>query len=134
MAFPTIPVLGAAALAYVFRDKIKAMLSPSPKLTPAGYVTELKQNALYAGIAAMFPAGGTDPTVGSNHLKAYLTSVGFDVLTQPSLQSATEAQKFAAGQAAYWIFVAKWTKPGKYVEGPADPAIGAVMFTPLPVA
>lgn len=134
MAFPTVPVVAAAAAAFIFRDKIVAFFRPKPSTTPAGYVTELSQNQAYAGVAMMSPSGGTDPTIGSNHLRAYLTNVGFQVLSTPVLRSSDDAQKFSLGQPAAWTFTAKWTKPDRYVTGPADPAIGMIQFVPMPAS
>lgn len=133
MAFPTLPVLAGLGLAtFIFRDKIASTFRKTPATTPAGYVTELQQNKTYAGVAMMSASGGNDPSVGSAHLKTYLTNAGFQVLTDPALRSSDDASKFSMGQPAAWIFTAKWTKSDRYVTSPPDPAIGMVQFVPMP--
>lgn len=137
MSFPTVPVLAGVGLAaYFFRDKIMGLFAKgyNPSGAPAGYVSTLDQNRVYIASAVMSPSGGIDTQIGSQHLKAYLTTSGFQVLTEPVLKSADEALKYSKGLPATWIAQVKWTRPEKYVTGPADPAVSMVMFTPIPAA
>jgi hypothetical protein len=123
-----------------------------PKGMP-GVVSQLQKGRTYA-VRAMFdveamawmmgyselPDGGAEvvPDQGgaSRYLRAIFEQAGFKVLSDPTLRSELEGQKFLGGDPSEWVLTAQWQKSTPYVD--LDPAVQKIIpmatFTILPVA
>ncbi len=97
-------------------------------------VSTLVKGTTYGVLVNLKGIGSSDITAAAKFLSDYFMSVGFDVLSTPTLRSPEDSSAFVGNQPSNWIFNARWTVDAPYVAGSGSPNINGATFTPLPLA